>query len=237
MGRLLANQETRRDVVAVTFLGFAAALMLSLLGTEGGNDLSRFFCGASPPAAAAVIVIIGAGCLVTIGGVGGLSPPPPLATAGLLLRSLIWLVAFGAIATLTDLLLRFPRDINVATPQALIFYPSVGVIAEVVFHLAPLAAALVLARWFLPRLQHRARTVAAIAVVSLVEPTFQVLAAAEDGGSPLREVLTFVNVYAFSVVQLDLFRRHGFAAMYGFRLLYYLWWHVIWGALRLHFLF
>jgi hypothetical protein len=46
-----------------------------------------------------------------------------------------------------------------------------------------------------------------------------------------------VFVFVFTLVELDIFRRYDFVAMYVFRLTYYLWWHIIWGTLRLQWLF
>ena len=46
-----------------------------------------------------------------------------------------------------------------------------------------------------------------------------------------------VHVLAINAVGLWLFRRYDFVTMFGFRLMYYLVWHVLWGALRLDVLF
>ena len=47
------------------------------------------------------------------------------------------------------------------------------------------------------------------------------------------------GAYAFliNLSQMAIFMRHGFVAMYSFRLFYYTVWHVAWGYVRLKILF
>ena len=46
-----------------------------------------------------------------------------------------------------------------------------------------------------------------------------------------------VFVFVFTVVELYVFRRYDFMSMYAFRLVFYMWWHITWGYLRLRWLF
>jgi hypothetical protein len=74
-------------------------------------------------------------------------------------------------------------------------------------------------------------------IVALLEPVFQTVLSA-SGEIPLPGlVAVFVNLFIFNVAQLALFRRSGFLAMYGSRLVYYLIWHIIWGHFRLAIIF
>ncbi|MGB5559855.1 MAG: hypothetical protein WBN04_17825 [Paracoccaceae bacterium] len=126
-----------------------------------------------------------------------------------------------------DLYLRFPREMNLPLPEALFFYPAIAFVAEVLFHLIPLAALALLLPRGIPvgwRLMP----------VVLIEPLFQ---AAFSSGAPLQSVLVFANVTLTSAAQLCLFLRYGFAAMIGLRLIFYLAWHIVWGSLRLKLLF
>ena len=45
------------------------------------------------------------------------------------------------------------------------------------------------------------------------------------------------RVFVIAVLQLYVFRRFDFASMYSFRLVYYAWWHILWGTIRLSVLF
>lgn len=124
-----------------------------------------------------------------------------------------------------DLATIFPEDINVLLPEALFFYPPVALCAKVACHLAPLAMLTVLA-------SRGATPYWAYAVVVYVEPVFQ---AANSWDAGLQAWLVFGNVLLISAVQIFLFVRHGFAAMIALRLVFYLFWHLIWGSIR-HFL-
>ena len=46
-----------------------------------------------------------------------------------------------------------------------------------------------------------------------------------------------LHLFVFGMIQLSLFKRYGFVAMYTCRLAYYAVWHIIWGYLRLQLLF
>ncbi|NND22072.1 MAG: hypothetical protein HKO14_08280 [Silicimonas sp.] len=130
------------------------------------------------------------------------------------------------IATI-DLAVRLPEDLNMPPLGALAFYPVAGFVAESVFHLLPLGALALFFRW---------RKLPAWAYIPAVlsEPVFQ---AVGSGGWTLQGVLVAVHVAAFSAAQLWVFRAHGFAAMYALRLSYYVFWHLLWGILRLELLF
>ncbi|MEW9919146.1 hypothetical protein AB2B41_06005 [Marimonas sp. MJW-29] len=152
-------------------------------------------------------------------------------TRSLRARTAFWLLPLGAFLALPpiaiDLLHPFPRDTHVVLPRSLLFYPAIAMVAEVVFHLVPLAAAAALSA------QRRPRVLLVLPAV-LTEPLFQ---AAFSGGLTIQAILVFGNVTLISAAQVWLFLRLGFAAMIGLRLAFYLFWHVIWGTLRLPLLF
>lgn len=143
----------------------------------------------------------------------------------------IALVGLGAILAvppiIIDIAIPFPRDINVLPPKSILFYPAIALVAEVVLHLVPLALlAVVITR----------RKVSAwmFVPVVLVEPALQAFSSYETG---LQAWLVFGNVSLISAAQIWVFMRYGFGAMFGLRLAFYLFWHVMWGFLRLHLLF
>jgi hypothetical protein len=136
---------------------------------------------------------------------------------------------------IADFFIRYPEDTNVPIPQAILFYPSVGFIAEIIFHVFPLAIILLvlnpLGRWI-----GSERVIwLAIFIVAVLEPTFQIL----FGGETLTwgSAYTWIHVFAIAFLQLYVFRRFDFVSMYGFRMVYYLYWHILWGSLRLDILF
>jgi hypothetical protein len=50
-------------------------------------------------------------------------------------------------------------------------------------------------------------------------------------------VFVFFHLLTFNLVQFWLFRKFGFLVMYILRMIYYLFWHILWGIWRLDFLF
>ena len=148
-------------------------------------------------------------------------------------------VGLAAVAVAFDTAVPFPEDLNVAWPRSLLFYPAVAFVAEVALHLAPLLGLTIAAE----RLGHpidprrgRRGTAGAIVAVAGIEAAFQA-AVSLAGPTPWAAAFVAPHLMAFGVVALLIFRRAGFGAMLGFRLAYYLIWHVGWGAARLELLF
>lgn len=185
--------------------------------------------------------------------IGALSLPPVTAVAaiaGLLLlgflqkrgtvpshplsitpTSVVSILVLGGLLALPpigiDIVLGFPEHLNLAMPDALFFYPGIALVAEVAFHLLPLALLSV------PFTQSKPPGWLIWPVV-LVEPFFQVFFLS---GSILMGVLVLGNVSLISAAQLWLFRRYGFLAMIGLRWSFYLFWHIVWGQARLALIF
>lgn len=138
---------------------------------------------------------------------------------------------FAVAAIGADLLLRYPRDMNVPAPDAFFFYPAIGFLVEVCLHAVPLA--LLVALFTQPGIPSD-RTFWLLAIpVALLEAGFQ----AATATTAATAVFSGLQLLAFGLVQLYVFRRFGFVSMYAFRLAYYSLWHIAWGALRLRWLF
>ncbi len=140
----------------------------------------------------------------------------------------------GVAIVIADIVFRYPEDINAPMPQALAFYPSIGLVAEIVFHILPLTITLLLLLPLRDRLGTNRAMWIAIILVAVAEPTFQVFF---GGETPALAVYTWVHVFAIAFLQLYVFRRYDFVSMYSLRLVYYMYWHLVWGALRLKLLF
>jgi hypothetical protein len=147
-------------------------------------------------------------------------------------------VPFGAAILLVDRIVVFPADINAPFPTSLSFYPSIGWLAEIVFHVVPFA---ILLGALVPRVRadRRRRLIALVIVaVAAIEPAFQLAFSSEAEHFP-RAAAAYVaaHVFALNLVQFELFRRYGFLSMYALRLGYYCVWHIGWGHARLQILF
>lgn len=136
-----------------------------------------------------------------------------------------------------DIASPYAADINVRFPASLAFYPVIGFVAEVAFHLLPLALLLGILRPLTPRLGPDRVVWLALGATALIEPVFQ-LVLAGPGGYPVWQVAYMTtHIFGFNLLQLWIFRRYDFLSMYLFRLVYYLIWHIAWGHVRLDLLF
>ena len=222
----------RRHCVAFGVLSLVAAGCTGILVlSPGGALLFEPYFGRLPPVVAiAVTALVGCASLTLLRvrsrfeiyssrSVRGVGVAAALATL-----FAMWQVCADLFVT------RFPRDINVPPPQSLLFYPAIGYVVEIVFHALPLALLLAL----LGRVATKAHPAIVIwpcfIVVSSLEP---VLVHMRMGSATYVGVFVFV----FTLVELYVFRRYDFISMSAFRLVYYLWWHVAWGYLRLRWLF
>lgn len=153
-------------------------------------------------------------------------------------RSIRIALGLGGCLTLpviiVDVMGGFPAELNVPLPESLLFYPSLALVAESVFHLIPLA--LLASLWRATRFELNSARWFAIGTVALLEPMLQVAFFA--GQSPWTATV-FLGLYvlAFNLLSLELFRRSGFLSLYALRVGYYLVWHIAWGYVRLPLLF
>lgn len=213
---------------AVALLGAAVLRNVDDAGFE------RFIGGVSPVLAVAVAGAAGIGALTTLDSAGWVGTDP--SRKGLA-RSSLLAVGLGAAIILADSALGFGEGINVTWPASLLFYPVMAFIAEVAFHLVPLALIVVVSARLARRNMGGAATIGPVVAVALFEAVYQVLGSATAGVS--RWLLAYLSVHmvAFAIAGLTALRGYGFGAMMWLRLVYYAIWHVAWGVLRLELLF
>ena len=152
-------------------------------------------------------------------------------------RSTLLALGLGAAIIVADTALGFAESINVAWPTSLLFYPVMAFIAEVAFHLAPLALVVTVSRRWSVRHPGPSAVTVPIVVVALFEAIYQVLGSASAEVSSLLLAYLGVHMTAFAAAGLTGLRRLGFGAMMWLRLAYYAIWHVAWGVVRLDLLF
>jgi len=225
-----------RGVAAVTAGVAAAAVALSWLLARVDRTVFVPYFGAIEPAVATTLVAILGVVSVQILHRGGwfvLTIRP--SGAGLRAAALLaTLFAAGAIGF--DLLAGFPRGINAPLPLAAGFYPLMGLVAEAVFHLAPLALVLGTAGRVWPD-RRRGVVLVAILAAAAIEPVFQVRAGIAAGRLSGTDLFVVLHVLGVNLAQLWLLRRFDLLSMLAMRMTYYLYWHLAWGALRLELLF
>jgi hypothetical protein len=246
--RQLVSRE-RRQYLVLAILSIAV-LELTAAGHSADSLLFRRFTGAADPVAvAAAITLLGAVLLSVLLVRGGFAIYRRGNVRGLLQAAGI-AALFGAIIILADLRLPglraiHPKDMNVPFPESLLFYPVIGFMAEIVFHVLPLSLLLMMLPVILKKVRLETIVWTSIPLVALLEPTLQaalLVAGAPLIGAPHDYVwwavgFDWVHIFLINVVQLLLFSRYDFVSMYSLRLVYYLIWHIVWGHARLGVLF
>lgn len=144
-------------------------------------------------------------------------------------------LAVGMVAV--DVLAVLPPDTNVRFPRSLLFYPTMGFVVEILFHLLPLSIAFVTAAALSREIDRATLPSVFIVIISLLEPVFQLQAGFSSDVPRWTEAYIGLNVFAINLAQLYLFKRYDFLTMYAFRLVYYLLWHILWGVARVQILF
>jgi hypothetical protein len=149
--------------------------------------------------------------------------------------SAVLATALAVAIVVADFIIRYPQDTNVPVPQALLFYPAIGFVAEIIFHVLPLVLLLLALNPLVGRLGRERVVWLGILLVAVLEPTFQVLF--EGKAFTWGAAYTWIHVFVIAFLQLYMFRRFDFVSMYSFRLFYYAYWHILWGVIRLEVLF
>jgi len=202
---------SRPQLVMAAALAMATAGMAGVVQWISPHVFQRFIAGINPVFAFLVVNALGAAGVAAF---------------------------LASITVLLDLKIVFPRDLNVAFPLSLLFYPAIGFLVEVVFHLLPLAVILAVLTSRTVSLGSDRAVWAAIVIVSLLEPAFQVAPMVASPHYPIwAAVFLAGHLVLFNLLQLFVFRRYDFLAMYTMRLAYYAVWHVAWGHVRLRVLF
>ena len=213
--------RARRPEGLFLAFSFAAASAIPFLPETAQARFAALGFGAPPLMMLAIAAVAGTAAIWSLRRAGFFAPVP-----GSGLRAAFWwATALAPLAVLVDLASPFAAETNVAWPAAWLFYPAIAVVAEAVLHLAPLA--LVFAA--------TGRAWLSILAAALTEPALQTALNAELPG--WQRGFVAGQVLVFGLAGLTLFRRHGIAALVALRVVYYLWWHVLWGSARLPLLF
>ena len=219
------------------FLSLSVVIFILTAITYISNRASftRYFGRINPLLAVFIVFIIGLILFTYLLYDGQFAVYRPGNYRGLLLALLLAL-PFGAVIVLVDRASPFPIDTNVLYPDSLAFYPVMGYVVEILFHILPFCLVYFGLGALLGDVSNARIIWISILVAALIEPIFQV--AFMVGRDPVWKVAYVgLHIFLFGLVQLLLFKRYDFITMYTFRLSYYLIWHILWGHLRLSLLF
>lgn len=202
---------------------------------QPADPFARYFGAADPLVVIAAAIAVGFASMVVLNRRYRFAIHGPAGGRGMALAA-AGATLLAVLMVLVDVSEPFPRDLNVPLPEGLWFYPVIALVVESLFHLAPLLGLL----WLLRRVTGwRPETAlwVGIGMVALLEPTFQLVIAESSGQAGWVQPYLVIHLLAFNLLQLALFRRYGLLTMLTVRWVYYLYWHVLWGSLRLTVLF
>ena len=208
-------------------------ILTGVLNFSDVNYFEKYIGNILPLVAMTILSFVGGAFLIFLKREGGFDIYKKQTFRQLILPlSLVLLSASVAISV--DLLMVFPVDVNVPIPSALSFYPSIAFLVEILFHVLPLSIVLFIANAFLKSINQSKLIYICIGLVAILEPTYQIFG---NNYPTWSVVVVWLNLYFFNVVQLVQFKKGGFVSMYLLRLVYYLFWHIVWGYYRLELLF
>jgi hypothetical protein len=225
----------RHQYIAFVVLSLAAVGLTAILIPSSNAYFQRFFVRTNPILVVALAAVFGGISLGLLKSHGRFEIIRGRVTLRGIIVSAGMATMLAVAIIIADFFIRYPEDINVPVPEALLFYPAMGFVAEIVFHVLPLALLLFVLAPLRKRLGIDRLIWIGIVIAAAMEPTFQVVL----GGEPFSwtSAYTWVHIFAIAFLQLYVFRRYDFLSMYSFRLIYYAYWHIGWGVIRLKVLY
>ncbi|MGI9551054.1 MAG: hypothetical protein ACR2MT_07635 [Aurantibacter sp.] len=234
MGSLISSLVNNRlqygvlVVLMLIFIGF-----IGILNSSNELIFERFLGNTSP---------LGMAVMVSIFGIAAFSLLLPnkrfvvykKKKPTILLRYFLPIALFVSISIIVDWQILYPAEMNILYPDSLLFYPAIGFLVEILFHIVPLTILLFVFTSFFKTTSYQKLVWAVIFIIAALEPTYQIYM---DAYPTWAILAVWVDLYVFNVFQLIVFRRFDFISMYALRLVYYLFWHIIWGSMRLELLF
>ena len=227
--------DGRWQYAAYFAISLVALIFIVILLPSSGAYFRRFFGETNAILVIVVASVVGAAALWVLQSSHEFVILKGRTTLRGVALSAVLATVLGVAIVVADFIIRYPQDTNVPVPQALLFYPAVGFVAEIIFHVLPLVLLLLALNPLVGRLGRNRVVWLGILLVAVLEPTFQVLF--EGKAFTWGAAYTWIHVFAIAFLQLYVFRRFDFVSMYSFRLFYYAYWHILWGVIRLEVLF
>ncbi|WOF74531.1 hypothetical protein QMT40_002185 [Parvibaculaceae bacterium PLY_AMNH_Bact1] len=221
------------------FVGLSTCVLIATAAlAQSDVDLfQRFFGTYSPLLVVSGVICVGAVLLMFLNANVQMAVVIPDVWGRGVLVCVLGASLFVLPTILVDALQPFSEDLNVTLPSAFLFYPVMGFVVEVLFHLLPLSIALFFLIYILSVGDASRRFWIAACVAAGLEPAFQIWVGAAREGLTWKSVYLGVHLFLFGLGQLYVLKSYGFLHMFLFRMVYYLHWHILWGTLRLSLLF
>jgi len=228
---------SRERLQYLVFLGLSLAVMalIGIIYFAGKQPFERFIGGINPLLTGLLIIVLGCILFTFLLSRGLFAIYQKGNLKGLYLSAGLAAI-LGIIMILVDLKIVFPADTNILFPASLLFYPAIGFFVEIIFHVLPLTLILITLTYFFKNVRYQNILWTSILLVAMLEPAYQTM---WMGGQYPLWAVAYVGLHVFfiNLFQLLVFKRYDFITMYSFRLVYYLFWHIGWGYIRLRVLF
>ena len=223
----------------LALLGASAIVLACVTGISLDHSVAlEAYFGNVPPVLAAILVCsVGTAALYVLHTRLSFFVYVPGTSRRGWLAAVVLAFPFMLSIALIDTLFRFPMDINVPLPTALIFYLAMGYVAQMALHVAPLAVLLSIGNVLFSSGTGRQLIWISFVLVATLETVFQVRVSLAGGDPAALTAFVAAHLFLFGLVELWLFRRFDYVSMYLFRMVYYGFWHLTWGTLRLQWLF
>jgi hypothetical protein len=217
--------------IAVTMIVFVAILTF-----RSPEYFLKFFGSLNPIIAITIVSLLGFILFQILLARGWFEIYSAGNTKGILVAAAL-AVPFAIAIILVDLIAVFPEDTNILLPDALLFYPAMGFVVDIVFHVLPLAILLLILTSPPLIISFEKAVLPCILLIAILEPIYQTVLGFSNPQPLWTTIFVAANIFLINLTQLLLFRRYDFVSMYSFRLVYYLLWHIIWGYARLKLFF
>jgi hypothetical protein len=234
MIELISNERSQYSVLIS--LSLVVAGLVGILYRRDKLAFQSFIGRLNPLLAIVLIILVGIMLLSLLLSRGWFAICGSEALRGLASASgLAALLALVMI--LVDRRAPLPADINVAFPDSLLFYPAIAYVVEVIFHVLPLSLLLMVLTSLSKNLGYGTVIWPCLVFVSLLEPVYHTVFNVSRQYPVSTTAYIALHVFLINLLQLLTFKRYDFVSMYGFRLAYYILWHILWGHVRLSLLF
>ncbi len=233
---VLKNKFSDNQVQLGIFLSISAIVLIltGILYLRDPEAYSGFFGRINPLLVVTCLIIIGCLLMQRFLSKTSLKVCTKASKSRILFIVTLPLVLFAGMMWV-DTMGVFSRDLNIAFPNSLLFYPSIAYVVEIIFHVLPLGLCFFIITAVFKLRDHSTALFISIPLVALIEPVFQIMNFGMD--YPVWAIIYVgVNILVINLAQLWLFVKYDFVSMYAFRLMYYLLWHIIWGVIRLQWL-
>ena len=228
---LISENRVQFLILGIIIVGFLGAFVQ--LNNSNPSIFKRFLGELNPLVISISIAIIAIATLSLLLSKRR-SPIYKKTTPLVFFRYTLLVALFVFVAVWVDWNIVYPADIHILIPESLLFYPAMGFLVEIIFHVLPFTILLFTFPIVLKPIKYNTVVWLSIIIVALVEPTYQIFM----DTYPIWALLAvWLNLFLFNILQLYVFKIYGFINMYGLRMVYYLFWHIIWGNLRLELLF